>query len=155
MLEFFLYPLFGAFLFRVRGGFLVSEILPTFGGRLVWAIGMGLLFSHIYGFSSLSLLYMLGLYIGSLPGWYGGWDLGRRDNHPYLRDAFVLAIRGIWWTLPLLPLLLFMGLSPLYAFAGILALPSYELGWRLGKEKGPIFGEAIFGAVLGVLLLVR
>jgi len=136
----------GALLFRIRGGLFVSHLLPTWAGRMVWAIGATAVLAWLHQTWSPWLIALVAaLFVGCIPGWYGGFDLGRRGGRSYWRDASVLVLRGLWWTLPMLPVLPILDWSVWAAFVGVLTLPSYELAWRVFGGRGPEFGEAIFG----------
>ena len=138
----------GAALFRIRGGWLVSNILPTFAGRLIWALGTTVVVALTHGVTMWLAALPIALFAGALPGWYGGFDLGRRGGRSYWRDAGVLLVRGLWWTLPALPVFGLLDWPLWLSLIGAATWPCYEASWRLAGDRGPVYGEALFGAVI-------
>lgn len=144
-----------ALLFRIRGGlFALSGTAP---GRVIFAVGMSAL--SAYAAWDLWMLLSAPLwYASAVLGWGGALDLGRNEG-TWAEDAQALLLRGVWWTY--LPGLLFilMGHSPVYLLPGLLCPVAYELGYRIplkvkGAYQGPELAEVIFGAMLGIGLLV-
>lgn len=149
----------GAFGFRIRGDEIVSKLLgssATFIGRSIWGLSLAIPAAIFYG--PLYLLIAITLLIGAIPGWYDSVDLGHNENS-FERDLYVMAMRGIFFTLPTGILLYFLGvLSPMiFAWSGIMCPVIYAIGWLVPINnrwvgKGTPFAEALFGGYIGFML---
>jgi hypothetical protein len=157
MIELAVAGIIGAVLFRVRGGMFAIG-WGTQGGRGAWAIGMTLLCGYLAGWTDWRLALLApALFIGTVPGWWMSLGLGRTavtarwiDWYAWLRDVQVMAARGLWFTIPALPVLWWTGHDWWPALVGILCPICYQIGWILPfRHRGPVWGEVLFGAVLG------
>lgn len=163
--------LFGAFLFRLRGGW--PALGSTFAARMFYANGMAIIAAAAA--SDLRMLLLVApFYFGSIFPWFGSIDLGRNEGS-WLKDAALNGLRGFLFTIfPAIffPLINFIvnglawafGFESVsldvhfgwwYAFVGFTCPFLYALGWRTRSairnfERGTPLGEVYFGAVLGL-----
>lgn len=155
----FLLALLGGLGFRIRGDSIVSELLggsATQVGRAIWALSLSIPAAIFYG--PLYLLLAPALFVGAMPGWYGSVDLGNNENS-FERDLYVMAMRGIFFTLPAGIVLYFLGHnnSMIFAWSGILCPLLYSIGWLVPIKnrwigKGTPLSEALFGTYVGTML---
>lgn len=163
--------LVGAFGFWLRGAALFRALTgrgATTARVVAWAFPLALV-SWLAGAPAAAAVALgAALWLGCLPPWWSSTDLGRQAG-TWARDAFWQALRGALWTLPAGVALGAAGLletdqTPLLAAlavaaSGLVALPAYEVGWRLRPPGTPGFGatevgEALTGATVGGTLAV-
>lgn len=138
----------GGFGFRFRGGMFANG-LPHWVTRGAWSL------SAVVVPALTTPMLILGaplLFLGTLIGWFSSIDLGRIEGVAW-RDYLMNAIRGLMFTLPILPLLWYLGITLWPAFIGILCPLVYELGWRIPSkiknlQTGPEIGELLFGMLV-------
>jgi len=149
--------LLGAATFRLRGDAIVARVLgkasATTEGRLIWAVPLSI-FATLIAWDWRLLALAPALFLGCLPRWWNSFDLGRGEG-TWTRDAFVLTLRGVWWTLP--PGVVLGALDYdwwFIPFGGLAAVPAYEAGWqameRLHWSNALLLPtELFYGAALG------
>lgn len=149
--------------FRIRGGMLAGTLIETRGqvSRLIFAAAAGLT-----AWTGVAWLVAL----ATVPAWwisstfplFGGIDLGTRDGS-VRGDVLALLGRGaLWVVLPVLVLL--WGGAPRWValpIAGVSMPLCYWLGqrsgikgWGIGDKDWCETAEAIYGAVLGIGILL-
>lgn len=151
----------GAVAFRLRGSALVGDLAPALmPGRHLWAVAMTGLAIWLAGWSPDLLLLAPAFFLGAVPGWKSTIDLGRVEGSK-VRDALVMVVRGLVWTLPAGAVLWFFGPGTSWTFglAGLLCPLLYEIGWRVPLRiphlrQGPELGELLFGGWLGAALVL-
>lgn len=149
--------LLGAFLFRVRGGF-----LPTGSSLLARSLYAGGLTVAAVAcrFDWMLLALFPAFLAGALFAWWDSIDLARNEGK-WVNDFAVMLGRGMIFTAPAGVVLYLLGYSSwVFVFvAGLTCAPLYELAWRIPSQipnfrQGPELGEAFFGAAIGAALAV-
>lgn len=150
--------LVGAVAFRLRGSDLVHVTPIPMEGRVIWSVAMAALAFWLAGWDERMLILAPAFFLGAVPGWKSTIDLGRVEGSRF-RDALVMVVRGLVWTLPAGAVLWFFGPPASWTFglAGLLCPLLYEIGWRVPLRiphlrQGPELGELLFGAWLGATL---
>lgn len=141
--------------FRVRGwsGFQRITGRGAWLARIVaWALPCGLLAWALHGGWYAGAAVAIGAWLGSLLGWWGSLDLGRREG-TWLRDFGLHTARGLLWTAPIALAAWASGGSLWWLLgAGLLCGAAYEAGWRLSPTKATEIGEVAFGFIIGAAL---
>ena len=150
----------GAIAFRFRGG-LWNRYIPRgdFVGRLVFALAVAALLMPDWRRAS---AMAIGLFAAACIPLGNSIDLGHIEGN-WLQDRIILALRGLAYSVfPWVLVVLVPGASH-FAFwflpVGALMWLAYEIGWWVplrmpGFAQGPEVGEALFGAALGVALVL-
>lgn len=147
----------GAAGFWLRGAAWFAQITgrgATTARLAAWALPMGLASALLTEWYN-AVAIAAGLYLGTLAGWWGSLDLGRREGE-WLRDFVLHTARGLLWTLPAAIVCAVAALDianavPLIA-AGLLCGVLYEVGWRAYPPRATEIGEAAFGGAIGAAL---
>ncbi len=150
--------LFGAFLWRLRGGLLNDltgvanyKVGPiAFNDtvvRIIWAVGMASVFAvfHPMPYWQAEVL-VTALFVSATIGWFGA------DVHltkPSLRYVAIISASG----LARMALVALVLLSPWPLVAGALCGPLYWVGSKIPRPfKGCVWQEILFGAAVGASL---
>jgi hypothetical protein len=159
----------GAFLFRGRGGVFnhvlclilgkdsrTTDLLGSMGGRVLYAIGMALLF--VGQLRAWQLAILAGAFLLGTPiGWFASLALWHDHGRAWRNFAF-MTLRGLIFVAPACLALWWFGLPWLVlAIAGASCGIVYAIAWLIPSrvnqlEQGPALGEALFGAVLGAAI---
>jgi hypothetical protein len=152
-----LFVAIGAAGFWLRG----AAVFQRWTGRgattarlLAWALPMGALSAvHTDWYNAAAIA--VGLYLGTLLGWWRSLDLGRVEGE-WLRDFVLHTARGLLWTLPAALVCAAASFDianavPLIV-AGLLCGVLYEVGWRAYPPRATEIGEATFGGAIGAAL---
>lgn len=151
--------------FRIRGGVLAQTNINLGGGqmsRLVFAAAAGLTAWAGGAVWWLALATVPAWWVASTFPLFGGIDLGTRDD-TVEHDVAALVARGALWTILPAMVLLAGGFTaaPVLFAVGILMPFAYWLGkqsgikaWGVGKLDWQQTGEAFYGAMLGLGVLL-
>ena len=153
---------FGAFAFRIRGGWL--SLPSTFLGRGFWGLACGLIAYRATMSWEIGLSVAVAGLVACMPGHAEWLDLGTvktpssegRKAGGFWEDFSKLGLRGLWWTAPVGGVLAFVGYDWWYIYVGLLQPVAYEIGHRIPIKmkgfQGAELGEFLFGAVQGTAL---
>lgn len=159
-------PLVLAAGFRLRG----AAAFMRWTGRgattariFAWALPVGLCAWALGAWWPYAIALGVASWVGCLAPWYGSLDLGRHEG-TWLRDFAMHSFRGVLWTLPMAAVL-FAAQFTVWPevgaggwwwllIAGALCGLLYEAGYRVNEARGTEIGEVLFGAAIGVALVL-
>lgn len=128
-------------------------------------------FESFFAAYKLSEYYYLGfvylsIFLGAVAPWFKSLDFGRKDG-TWLKDFLLHSGRGVIWVAGLAAVFIVYGIyipAIILLVSGLLCGVAYEIGWNLptpfqvnregGFNTGPEIGEFLFGALIGLALVL-